>query len=355
MKIAVYAIAKNEEKHVNRFMDSVKDADEIIIGVDVDSSDNTKELLIECGAKVIDFNVSPFRFDTARNAVLDAIPNDIDVCVSLDMDEVIESGWRDEIEKLWKSDLTRIRYKYVINWQDKDKTKPLKIIHGFRIHRRHNVKWVLPIHEYLELPNGERENEVFAENIVVKHYPDETKERNYLGMIDEALKTESDKPWLWYTRTRQSFNESKFDVAIESAHKFLESTKAYGTYAEQRSECCRLIARAMFTKKQLHKIDDNGQVQLWFLRAVSEWAMQRENWVYLAESWMFLGNLPSAYAAAVNAINCNDRRFSSEVEEICWNDNHLYDIINHCLLKILPPLQEQGLNRQQKRTLERVK
>ena len=80
MKIAVYAICKNEEKFVKRFLDSCKDADGIFI-LDTGSTDATALAvsnwvagnLPERCAQVSWHSraFSPWRFDVARNASLD--------------------------------------------------------------------------------------------------------------------------------------------------------------------------------------------------------------------------------------------------------------------------------------------
>ena len=346
MKIAVYAIAYNEESNVNQFMNNLKEADMVIVGVDKKTKDNTKKLLKHQGAKIIDIDVNPWRFDTARNIVLDSIPNDFDVCIALDMDDVIMPGWRQEIEKLWKPDLTRIRYSYIYTWLDEAKTKPKKIINGFKIHRRNNVRWVMPIHEYLELPIGEEENEVYTDNIIVNHYQDVKRTRSYLDMIDEAIKTENNPSWLWYLRTRQSFYDKKFDLTIESALKFLDMTKSYGTFAEQRSECCRLMAISLFSKK-----NNDGQAQLWLMRACSEWPMQKENWAMLADAWLVMGNYHSAYAAALNAMNCNDRRFSAEADVYCWDNSYIQNIIDVAYNAMFN--RPEKINREARRKLQK--
>ena len=87
MKIAVYTIALNEVKHVERWMNATKDADLRIVA-DAGSTDGTQELLRSMGAIVYDISVQPWRFDTARNTALSLVPADVDVCLSLDMDEV---------------------------------------------------------------------------------------------------------------------------------------------------------------------------------------------------------------------------------------------------------------------------
>jgi glycosyltransferase involved in cell wall biosynthesis len=43
-KICVYAICKNEEKHIDRWINSLKEADKIVV-LDTGSTDNTIALL----------------------------------------------------------------------------------------------------------------------------------------------------------------------------------------------------------------------------------------------------------------------------------------------------------------------
>ena len=50
-KICVYAIAKNEEKFVDRWFDSVKEADYVVV-LDTGSTDNTVSKLKNLGVKV---------------------------------------------------------------------------------------------------------------------------------------------------------------------------------------------------------------------------------------------------------------------------------------------------------------
>ena len=78
MKIAVYAISKNEEQFVKRFCESAKDADMVLIA-DTGSTDNTAQVAKECGAVVHDICISPWRFDKARDTALALIPRDYDV------------------------------------------------------------------------------------------------------------------------------------------------------------------------------------------------------------------------------------------------------------------------------------
>lgn len=93
MKICVYTISKNEEKFVSRWINSMKEADEIYV-LDTGSTDNTVKLLKEKGIKVKQKIITPWRFDVARNESLKLLPEDTDICVCTDLDEVFEPGWR---------------------------------------------------------------------------------------------------------------------------------------------------------------------------------------------------------------------------------------------------------------------
>src|SRR5579871_5797860 len=105
MRIVVYAIALNEVIHVSRFLETCAAADEIIVS-DTGSTDGTVEALRAGGATVHSISIKPWRFDVARNASLSLLPMDADVCIALDLDEVLIPGWRDEIEARWVPGVT---------------------------------------------------------------------------------------------------------------------------------------------------------------------------------------------------------------------------------------------------------
>ena len=93
MKICVYAICKNEEKFVDKWVDSMSEADEIYV-LDTGSSDNTVIKLKEKGVHVKKKIIKPWRFDIARNESLKLVPSDTDLYVCTDLDERFEKGWR---------------------------------------------------------------------------------------------------------------------------------------------------------------------------------------------------------------------------------------------------------------------
>jgi glycosyltransferase involved in cell wall biosynthesis len=146
LKIVVYAIAKEEIRHVARFVDGARDADLIVVA-DTGSTDGTVEALRRAGAEVHSIFVSPWRFDDARNAALALTPADADVCVSLDLDEVLQPGWRAALEQAWTAKATRARYRFVASWNADG--SPGLTFWNERIHARSGYRWRMPIHEVL--------------------------------------------------------------------------------------------------------------------------------------------------------------------------------------------------------------
>ena len=184
MKVCVYAICKNEEKFIERWYKSIKDADYICV-LDTGSCDNSVSLLKKLGVNVKEETINPFRFDVARNKALSMVPDDIDICISLDLDEVIKPNWKEELNRIYKPEINRVRYLY--NWSLDEFDKPIVSFYCDKIHSRNNYKWINPVHEILKY---EKDNEVYVNsNIVINHYPDSSKSReSYLGLLELSVK-----------------------------------------------------------------------------------------------------------------------------------------------------------------------
>jgi glycosyltransferase involved in cell wall biosynthesis len=150
MKIAVYTIALNEEKFVRRWVESARDADYLLIA-DTGSTDKTIEIAKALGVNVFPISVKPWRFDDARNASLALLPQDIDLCVALDMDEVLVGDWRRQLELAYAKQINRPTYRFITSWDEAG--NPSMEFEGFRIHSRHGYRWKFPIHE-LPTPYG---------------------------------------------------------------------------------------------------------------------------------------------------------------------------------------------------------
>ena len=170
LKIAVYTITKNEEQFIERWAQSAKDADLLLIA-DTGSTDRTVEIAKENGVQVHDICVTPWRFDHARNTSLMLIPKDYDVCICLDAEEVMEPGWREEIERVWTPETTHLRYKF--DWS-------LGIVfYSEKIHARHGYYWHHPCHEHIRADLRITEVWAHTDFLLITHHPDPTKSRGH--------------------------------------------------------------------------------------------------------------------------------------------------------------------------------
>jgi glycosyltransferase involved in cell wall biosynthesis len=184
LKIAVYTIALNEEKHVRRWVASAREADLIVIA-DTGSIDNTRMLAKSLGVKVTQIEVNPWRFDVARNASLAMVPEDFDVCISLDMDEVLPINWRTVIEEAYLTKNFWPVYKTVNSRYPSG--APRYFWHGFKIHPRKGFHWKYPIHEVL-VPEPNLNINRKEIDLEIDHLKDPSKSRgSYLGLLELAV------------------------------------------------------------------------------------------------------------------------------------------------------------------------
>jgi len=201
MKIAVYAIAKDEILHCERWAEATKGADYRIVA-DTGSTDGTQDKLKELGVTVHQIHVKPWRFDMARNASLALVPDDVDVCLQLDMDEVPEPDFFKKVRKYWKpgSDMGWITMQTDANKWERD-----------RLHSRWNWIWKYNIHE-VNIWYGKGEaKDCDVRKAVIQHLPDNSKSRGqYLGMLEEGVKEYKDDARMWTYMTREYFFYSKW-------------------------------------------------------------------------------------------------------------------------------------------------
>ena len=184
-KICIYAICKNEEKYIDTWYNSVKEADKIFI-LDTGSTDNTFNLLKDKEKVTIKKEIiSPWRFDVARNKSLDMVDKDTDICICIDLDEILLPGWRKILEQNWKEDTTRVYYTY--NWKLDNNNRPLVTFYTDKIHKRNGYKWTHPVHEVLTPVIIE--HKIIIKDIILNHYPDLNKSRsNYLPLLEMSVK-----------------------------------------------------------------------------------------------------------------------------------------------------------------------
>lgn len=302
LKICVYAISKNEKHFVKRWADSARDADLLLVA-DTGSDDGTVEACEENGVTVHKICITPWRFDHARNASIALIPGDIDICVSLDLDEVMEPGWREEIERVWVDGATRLRYLY--DWGNN-----LQFFYE-KIHARHGYYWHHPCHEYPRPDNRIEEKWVHTNKLLVTHHPDPLKSRGqYLDLLELSVKEDPRCPRNAFYYARELSFYSKWDEAIKALECYLAMPEA--TWNDERCYAMRVMSKCYQGLNQILNAEN------WLLKAAAESSNSREPWVALAQLYYGLNQWPECYAAAMRALSINKRELVYTADPASW-------------------------------------
>ncbi|MFS0865159.1 glycosyl transferase family 2 [Fredinandcohnia sp. 179-A 10B2 NHS] len=315
LKIAVYAICKDEEQFVDKWMDSMLEADLVVVA-DTGSTDNTVEKLRARGALVYSIKINPWRFDLPRNIALNFVPGDFDVCVSTDLDEVFETGWRDKLENIWRDDTTRVNYMYT--WKfNPDGTRATTFWRG-KIHSRHGYRWVHPVHEVLYYYGTKPDKTVWERSIQLNHFPDETKSRSqYLSLLELSVKEDPDYLTNLFYLGREYSYYDKWDECIETLQIFLQKPEA--TWKDQRSAAMRFIARSYKAKGNL------GEARAWLYKAIAEARHLREPYIEMAQLAHKEKDWPTVYNMVENALKIKEKKASYLTEGFAWNYT-VYDL-----------------------------
>lgn len=286
MKIAVYALAKNEEKHAAAWAESCKEADYRVV-TDTGSTDKTPDLLRAAGVSVHPGNVMPWRWDEAHNLSMHHVPSDADVCVRLDLDERFKPGWREAIEKAWKPGMTKLRYWYT--WSMTPDGEPLKKFPSDRVHARTGYRWTGATHEGLVKWDGP---EVFgwSDALEILHYREPGKKHSTdMELLKTAVREmPHDARMHWYL-ARQMDYENHPDT-IATFQKYLDMPD--GSTIE-RAYACRVLSR---------RVPDKAEY--WLQRSIQEDPRGPEGYYELAKAAHQKKDHLTAYFYARQAVAC---------------------------------------------------
>lgn len=315
MKIAVYSIALNESQFVERWYNSAKDADYLLIA-DTGSSDNTYEIAKKLGINVYKININPWRFDDARNAALSLIPEDIDYCISLDMDEVLSNGWRKEMESL-SPGVTRPMHKLATHIDEEG--NPGIEFEALRIHARKGYRWKYPIHEFVTIYSGEEVKQSL--DIKIYHHPDENKSRGqYLGLLQMAAKEDplSDRCSHYYAR--ELFYYGAYELAAKEFRRHLSLQSA--VWKAERCESMRYISKC-----------EPENAEFWLNGAIAECPERREPYVDLAQFYYEKKNWQMVKELSEKALSIKEKYlgYFCEFDAWGWKPHDLLALSNYYL------------------------
>lgn len=327
MKICVYAISKNEAHFVKRFCDSAKDANLIVIA-DTGSTDDTVEIAKGCGASVYSVSVTPWRFDHARTIALALVPEDFDICVSLDLDEVLVDGWRKEVERLWLMPIKGSEegkqvnvIEYLYDWGD-----DLQFF-CTKIHSRHGWLWNNICHEK-PFPDPRTESDALCAHtdvLLIKQLRDPSKSRcNYVDLLkaDVDENPTNAKTRFYYGRelgTYLNYNEciTQFDKCLELDEIDRNNQQSKMTKSEISFVC---ITKA----RCLDLIGDHTNAKIWFDISCKLCPESRDPYVYYALSCFRQSQWELCYSLILKALSIEKRELLYTDEPYHWESKPWY-------------------------------
>lgn len=302
-KICVYAISKNEAHFIKRFCESASDADMILIA-DTGSTDGLPEEAVKHGAIVHHISINPWRFDTARNAALALVPGDMDICISLDIDEVLTPGWREEIERAWEIGVTT-RLRYLYDWGG-----GLKFYYE-KIHSRHGYMWHHPCHEYPR-PDG-RIQEVWGhiDNLLVVHLPDPAKSRSYyIDLLELSVKEDPYCTRNAFYYARELSFRSRWREAVAACESYLKMPNA--TWVDERCYAYRVMGRSY------NGLQEWANAEKAFQLAAAEAPHTREPWCELALLCYHQQRWEECFAYSMKALRITHRAAIYTSDPVVW-------------------------------------
>lgn len=321
--VTVYAISKNEEQFVDRWLDSMSEADNIVV-LDTGSTDNTVKKLKERGVIVKSKIISPWRFDVARNESLKLVPKNTNICVCTDLDEVFEKGWRKKLEDSWQNNTQQLRYTYVWNILPNGQDGITFLYE--KIHALYGFKWVHPVHEVLNYTSTLPHKIEVNKDIVLRHFADPTKSRGqYLNLLELSVKEDPKSDRNTHYLGREYMFYKKYPEAIKTLKRHLRLKTS--TWAEERSASCRFIGDCYTA------LNKPKQAKFYYKKAVTESPITREPYLALANFYYNKQDYTSCLITINAMLQIKEKTMSYITNPNCWNELP-YDMLSFCYYKL---------------------
>jgi glycosyltransferase involved in cell wall biosynthesis len=227
MNITLYAIAKNEEKNVKKFIEISKKFSHTVV-VDTGSTDNTVQLLKDAGIEVYEHSQTreEFDFSVARNQALSYVKTDW--AFSLDLNEDLDEFHPEGLGVI-AGEFTSFKHERYNKIGDQE-TSLSNETHT-RFHRTKNYTWVGAVHENLVfLPSEEYLNESTVDTtikITKNIHNTVDKELFYLSICEREFEKDSTNTYYLWFIFKHYFEVKNFGKAIELGQEYLNLSKAY--------------------------------------------------------------------------------------------------------------------------------
>lgn len=186
-KYGVYAFFINHESLILNFLNSIKDADEIIL-CNAGSIDNTARMIEtfisenpKVNIKVYPVYISPWRYDDIRNIGMSLVSRSIDLCICMNIEENLVPEWKTILDSYYEPE--KAIYEYYV---EEEKEDSVNTTTERKIHRNRGCFWKYPVYERLIT---EEENTLLIPHVIKKKTCWDY-EHNVIGLLEQYIKEE---------------------------------------------------------------------------------------------------------------------------------------------------------------------
>lgn len=318
-KICVYAICKNESKFVDAWLNSMQEADYIVV-LDTGSTDNTYKLLKDDPRvyKVEQKVISPWRFDVARNESMKLIPDDANILLCTDLDELLEPGWAKIIRDNW-IDGFHVRGLYKYAWSHTEDGQPGRIFYYDKLHDK-NWHWIAPVHEMLcsNIYNDEHISShslnLFDRGVYLHHYPDYTKSRsNYLPLLELRVQENPADYCGKFYLSHEYFYQGEYQKSINLLKDILEN------YQDKYSSL-DIAAAYLFLGDNYRRIGNKDKAIYYYNQAIAQESTYREPYLLAAEVFNEIQKYHIAIGYVKEAFKNSYRHYTWLERDMSWRE-----------------------------------
>ncbi|PXV90316.1 glycosyl transferase family 2 [Lachnotalea glycerini] len=307
--IGVYGIYKNEQGFMKRFLESVQTADEIVL-CDTGTTDDTNDMIQNfiknnpnVKIKMIPICISPWRFDDARNAALSLVSPEIDICISLNIDEYLMEHWREHLIRQWEEGITSYYHKYKTFWPDGSISEQLYK----RIHIRDGYTWKLPIHEMLEYKSTE--NTKTLQDFCIYYTPiEKIVKPSDISLLEQSVMERKDIWMSWSFLADGYLKAGRYEAASKAIDTALEIKNCDKAFLYKQ-------------KYNIDKFQNKMETALFYLNtAIFYMPKRRELYVEKAKFLSEIGRNMEAYTTILEAANKNEKIIDYHYNPFAWED-----------------------------------
>ncbi|RII33932.1 glycosyltransferase [Clostridium chromiireducens] len=259
MPLSLCMIVKNEEKNLERCLESIKDiVDEMII-VDTGSTDNTIKIAEKYNAKIF-FYKWDNSFANARNYSLSKASKDW--ILIMDADDVLKSEDKDKVIKLInnKNNKSDVYYGETLSYLgDFSDNTILSSMNIRLIKNGKGYKFSGDIHEQITLGDEATNKQDFIEIVDIKFYHygyldkvvnEKNKRKRNIDIIQKKLEENPDDAFMLYNMSTEYIANHKYEEAL----KYLK--KAYKNFNPSFGFGFKLILKMIVCNEKLQNFDD---------------------------------------------------------------------------------------------------